>query len=90
MLLEPILNAKDFTANGILSLIPVSQPRGSLQSPRYTGFRSRGLPGRLAGLNLVWLNLARQMGIELVEGRDLVTHDNIVYMRTTAGCGGWM
>lgn len=29
--------------------------------------------------------LARQMGIELVEGRDLLTHDNIVYMRTTAG-----
>ena len=25
------------------------------------------------------------MGIELVEGRDLVTHDNIVYMRTTTG-----
>src|SRR4029077_12744072 len=29
--------------------------------------------------------LARQMGIELVEGRDLVAHDNIVYMRTTNG-----
>ncbi len=29
--------------------------------------------------------LARQMGIELVEGRDLVVHDNTVYMRTTAG-----
>jgi uncharacterized circularly permuted ATP-grasp superfamily protein len=29
--------------------------------------------------------LARQMGIELVEGRDLQTHDNVVYMRTTAG-----
>jgi len=29
--------------------------------------------------------LARQMGIELVEGRDLVVHDDIVYMRTTAG-----
>jgi uncharacterized circularly permuted ATP-grasp superfamily protein len=29
--------------------------------------------------------LARQMGIQLVEGRDLVTHDNIVYMRTTTG-----
>lgn len=29
--------------------------------------------------------LARQMGIELVEGRDLVTHDNIVYMRSTSG-----
>ena len=29
--------------------------------------------------------LARQMGIELVEGRDLLVHDNVVYMRTTAG-----
>ncbi|MCX6591978.1 MAG: circularly permuted type 2 ATP-grasp protein [Acidobacteria bacterium] len=29
--------------------------------------------------------LARQMGIELVEGRDLVVHDNNVWMRTTAG-----
>jgi uncharacterized circularly permuted ATP-grasp superfamily protein len=29
--------------------------------------------------------LARHMGIELVEGRDLVVHDNIVYMRTTKG-----
>lgn len=29
--------------------------------------------------------LARQMGIELVEGRDLLVHDNLVYMRTTAG-----
>jgi uncharacterized circularly permuted ATP-grasp superfamily protein len=29
--------------------------------------------------------LARQMGLPLVEGRDLLVHDNIVYMRTTAG-----
>lgn len=29
--------------------------------------------------------LARQMGIPLVEGRDLVVHDSRVYMRTTAG-----
>lgn len=29
--------------------------------------------------------LARQMGIELVEGRDLLVHNNVVYMRTTAG-----
>ena len=29
--------------------------------------------------------LARQMGIELVEGRDLVLHNNVVYMRTTRG-----
>ena len=29
--------------------------------------------------------LARQMGVELVEGRDLVCRDQLVYMRTTAG-----
>ncbi len=29
--------------------------------------------------------LARQMGTDLVEGRDLVTHDNTVYTRTTNG-----
>src|SRR6201992_1564920 len=29
--------------------------------------------------------LARQMGIELVEGRDMVVHDNVCYMRTTNG-----
>jgi uncharacterized circularly permuted ATP-grasp superfamily protein len=29
--------------------------------------------------------LAYQMGVELVEGRDLLVHDNVVYMRTTAG-----
>jgi uncharacterized circularly permuted ATP-grasp superfamily protein len=29
--------------------------------------------------------LARQMGIEIVEGRDLVAHDDHVYMRTTHG-----
>ncbi|MEO6924315.1 MAG: circularly permuted type 2 ATP-grasp protein, partial [Bryocella sp.] len=29
--------------------------------------------------------LARQMGIELVEGRDLTVHDNICYMRNTSG-----
>jgi len=29
--------------------------------------------------------LARLMGVPLVEGRDLVVHDNMVYMRTTVG-----
>ncbi|MDQ2740699.1 MAG: circularly permuted type 2 ATP-grasp protein [Chloroflexota bacterium] len=29
--------------------------------------------------------LARQMGIQLVEGRDLLVHDNRVYLRTTGG-----
>lgn len=29
--------------------------------------------------------LARQMGVELVEGRDLIVHDQIVYLRATTG-----
>jgi uncharacterized circularly permuted ATP-grasp superfamily protein len=29
--------------------------------------------------------LAREMGVPLVEGRDLLVHDTIVYMRTTSG-----
>ena len=29
--------------------------------------------------------LAREMGISLVEGRDLLVHDTVVYMRTTSG-----
>jgi uncharacterized circularly permuted ATP-grasp superfamily protein len=29
--------------------------------------------------------LAREMGLPLVEGRDLLVHDNVVYMRTTSG-----
>ncbi|MGH9282924.1 MAG: circularly permuted type 2 ATP-grasp protein, partial [Acidimicrobiales bacterium] len=29
--------------------------------------------------------LARQMGVELVEGRDLVCRDNVIFMRTTGG-----
>lgn len=29
--------------------------------------------------------LARQMGVPLVEGRDLLVHNNFLYMRTTAG-----
>ncbi len=29
--------------------------------------------------------LARQMGVEVVEGRDLVVNDNVVYARTTSG-----
>jgi uncharacterized circularly permuted ATP-grasp superfamily protein len=29
--------------------------------------------------------LARQMGVQLVEGRDLIVHNKVVYMRTTSG-----
>jgi len=55
-------------------------------------------PGSRADANIVLLSpgvynsayfehtfLARLMGIPLVEGRDLLVHDNAVYMRTTAG-----
>jgi len=34
--------------------------------------------------------LAQQMGVELVEGRDLIVQDGFVHMRTTAGSNGWM
>ncbi len=34
--------------------------------------------------------LAQQMGIQLVEGRDLVVTATGVCMRTTKGCSGWM
>jgi uncharacterized circularly permuted ATP-grasp superfamily protein len=42
-------------------------------------------PGSLNSAYFEHAFLARQMGIELVEGRDLVVHDNIVFMRTTRG-----
>ena len=31
--------------------------------------------------------LAREMGVELVQGSDLVARNDFVYMRTTGGCG---
>lgn len=56
------------------------------------------VPNRVAEPNIVLLTpgvfnsayfehtfLARSMGIELVEGRDLLVHESVVYMRTTAG-----
>lgn len=42
-------------------------------------------PGVLNSAYFEHTFLARQMGIALVEGRDLLVHDNYVYMRTTAG-----
>ena len=42
-------------------------------------------PGSLNAAYFEHAFLARQMGIELVEGRDLVVHDNVVFMRTTRG-----
>lgn len=42
-------------------------------------------PGRYNSAYFEHAFLARQMGIELVEGADLFTRNGIVYMRTTAG-----
>lgn len=42
-------------------------------------------PGSLNSAYFEHAFLARQMGIELVEGRDLFVHDNVVYLRTTQG-----
>ena len=42
-------------------------------------------PGRYNSAYFEHAFLARQMGIELVEGADLFTRDGFVYMRTTAG-----
>jgi len=43
------------------------------------------LPGVFNSAYFEHAFLARQMGVELVEGRDLVVNDNIVYARTTSG-----
>ena len=34
--------------------------------------------------------LAHQMGVELVEPRDLVVNDDVVYMKTIRGLTAWM
>ena len=42
-------------------------------------------PGALNSAYFEHAFLARRMGVELVEGRDLVVNDHMVYMRTTRG-----
>ena len=54
--------------------------------PRTTSVSARSRPtgvGNSAYFEHAFL--AREMGVALVEGRDLLVHDNFVYMRTTAG-----
>jgi uncharacterized circularly permuted ATP-grasp superfamily protein len=57
--------------------------------PNYSGRRDPTIvlltPGIFNSAYFEHTFLAQQMGIELVEGRDLLVHDNVVYMRTTAG-----
>jgi uncharacterized circularly permuted ATP-grasp superfamily protein len=59
---------------------------GTLRSLAPEGARVEYRAADAGGFNSAYFEhayLARQMGIELVEGRDLVVHDNVVYMRTT-------
>ena len=64
----------------LLATLTLARARG----PPRAGHRAAHA-GRLQLAYFEHTYLARQMGIELVEGRDLVIHDNVVYMRTTAG-----
>lgn len=67
-------------------------PQALLAALRHLAPRGRGeptivllTPGVYNSAYFEHAFLARQMGIELVEGRDLLVHDNILYMRTTGG-----
>ncbi|MEO0452953.1 MAG: circularly permuted type 2 ATP-grasp protein [Verrucomicrobiota bacterium] len=42
-------------------------------------------PGRFNSAYYEHCFLAREMGVEIVEGQDLLVRDNVVYMRTTSG-----
>ena len=59
--------------------------RGRARRPRPTPTVVLLTPGVHNSAYFEHTFLARQMGIELVEGRDLLCHDDVVYMRTTAG-----
>jgi uncharacterized circularly permuted ATP-grasp superfamily protein len=67
-------------AQALLSVLRSISP-ASVASPRIVLLT----PGVFNSAYFEHTFLARQMGIELVEGRDLLVHDNIVYMRTTLG-----
>ena len=71
---------------------PLRPRRCSQRSaPRRAGGRGRRrrvvvlTPGVFNSAYFEHAFLARQMGVELVEGRDLVVDDHVVYMRTTRG-----
>ena len=76
-----------------LGVRPVdSYPRDLLNMLQYISQRREGesvcvllTPGCYNSAYFEHCYLARQMGIEIVEGRDLVVMDKFVYMRTTKG-----
>jgi len=77
---QPIEHYSHALLSTLRALTPQSSPRGTSE-PTIVLLT----PGVFNSAYFEHAYLARQMGIELVEGRDLVVHDNFVYMRTTAG-----
>ena len=73
---KPIEHYPQLLLNTLRSLAPEGRPEPNIVLLT---------PGVFNSAYFEHTYLARQMGIDLVEGRDLVTHDNIVYMRTTDG-----
>lgn len=73
---RPIENYSQLLLSTLRSLGPEGRPEPSIVLLT---------PGAYNSAYFEHTYLARQMGIELVEGRDLLVHDNIVYMRSTGG-----
>lgn len=73
---RPIENYSQILLSTLRSLGPEGRPEPSIVLLT---------PGAYNSAYFEHTYLARQMGIELVEGRDLLVHDNIVYMRSTGG-----
>ncbi|MCU1491907.1 MAG: hypothetical protein JWM85_3312 [Acidimicrobiaceae bacterium] len=65
----------------LLSALEAASPRGRSGAPRVVVLT----PGVHNSAYFEHTFLARQMGVELVEGRDLVCRDNVLFMLTTAG-----
>jgi uncharacterized circularly permuted ATP-grasp superfamily protein len=74
--IEPIDHYAQMLLAALRTLAPAHQP-----SPTIVVLT----PGVFNSAYFEHAFLARQMGVELVEGRDLLVHDNLVYMRTTRG-----
>ena len=67
--------------SSLLNALHSLDPRGGTEAPRVVVLT----PGIWNSAYFEHAFLAQQMGAELVEGRDLVVEDQVVYMRTTRG-----
>jgi uncharacterized circularly permuted ATP-grasp superfamily protein len=79
----------DYYGQALLTTLRDITPTDTARSRSYTRQEDANIvlisPGVFNSAYFEHTFLARQMGIPLVEGRDLLVHDNVVYMRTTAG-----